>query len=246
MTQHVNLGRAPLKSMGLLGCRAPALTQAGEKGLEPCASDPATCGDSRHKKPILRMCAVCCSGHPCISQTALTECCIIPKLGKTCIMHSCASKIKQMPQGTSSAVDTAGGHGGTRKPNPVVSAMTSVLLKCYKTQQSHVVPAGGAVQPSLCSQETQQPRDTLSLLGPGPWEKMPAASSCVPFQRVRVEALTASPAQVVTNKAGYVLHNFCSYLVSNNSFLLFFSSKNGREHFSLSFPFHLESRQLFS
>lgn len=122
-----------------------------------------------------------CGGHPCRSQTALTECCVVPKLGERCIMHSCASKIKQMPQGTSSVVDTADGHGGTRKPNPVVSAMTSVLLKCYKSQQSHAVPAGGAVQPSLCLQETQCPRDTPSLLRPGPWEKVPAASSCVQF-----------------------------------------------------------------
>lgn len=159
-------GKSPTEICGALGVQC-ALTQAGEKGLEPCASNPATCDDNRHKKPVLRMSG--CGGIPAEVKAALPECCVMPKLGERCITHSCASKIKQMPPGTSSAVGTADGHGGTSKPSSVVSAMTSVSLKCYKGQQSHPVPAGGAVQPSLCSWETQHPRDTLSLLGPGHW-----------------------------------------------------------------------------
>lgn len=103
------------------------LTEAGEKGLEPCASDPATCGDSRHKMPVLRMSG--CGGHPCRNRQPCQSPCNA-QTGERCIMHSYASKIKQTPQGTSSAVGTADGHGGTRNPNPVVSAVTSVLLKC--------------------------------------------------------------------------------------------------------------------
>lgn len=37
--------KSPTEIYGALGVQC-ALTQAGEKGLESCASDPATCGDS--------------------------------------------------------------------------------------------------------------------------------------------------------------------------------------------------------
>lgn len=166
MVTQCEFGKSPTEICGALGVQ-PALTWEGEKGLELCASDPATCGDSRHQKPVLRVSG--CGGCPCRGQRALPACCVMPKLGVRCLTHSCASKIKQVPQGTSSTVGAADGHGGTRKPNPVVSTTTSALLNRCKGHQSHPVPARGAVQPSRCSRETQHPRDTPSLLGPGHW-----------------------------------------------------------------------------
>lgn len=139
-----------------------------------------------------------CGGHPCRIQTALPECCAMSKLGeKLCIMHDCASKIKQMPQGTSSC--------GYSKW-PWRDKQTQPCCVCHDFSVAKVLQR--SAKPS-CACWRCSPTFFL-LVGDTTPQGHPVPAPCPRalgrrcllhpavshFRRMRVKALTASAAQV--------------------------------------------------